>query len=165
MSDTFLKTLQSVVAGARQLDEFAGVLVGAAVEDALLCVARDFGHDYALLLKKYKRDVVRRHASSTVSEKTLCRGTTKSNSKCTKRAQVDGYCLAHAKMLAQEQTERRNASAYKASSKALPSITEATLAAVDKVMVGGLGVADAGKAASFLVSCPADYAQVARRGF
>ena len=162
MTDTFLKTLQSVVSGARQLDEFAGVLVGAAVEDALLCVARDYGHDYALLLKKYKRDVVRRHASSTVTEKTLCRGTTKTNAKCTKRAQIDGYCLAHAKQMAQEEASRRNATAYKASSKALPSGTETTLAAMDRVMVGGLGLTDVGRSKAFAVSCPKDYAAAAR---
>ncbi len=162
MTDTFLKTLQSVVAGARQLDEFAGVLVGTAVEDALLCVARDYGHDYALLLKKYKKDVVRRHASSTVTDKTLCRGTTKTNAKCTKRAQIQGYCLAHAKQLANDETERRNAAAYKASSKAMPSSTEATLAAMNKVMVVALGVVDAGRSKDFLVPCPDDYAHAAR---
>lgn len=162
MTDTFLKTLQSVVSGARQLDEFAGVLVGAAVEDALLCVARDYGHDYAQLLKKYKKDVVRRHASSTVTEKTLCRGTTKTNAKCTKRAQIDGYCLAHAKQLASDEAGRRNATAYKASSKALPSGTEATLAAMDKVMVEALGVVDAGRSKAFALPSAGDYAAATR---
>ena len=115
MSDTFIKTLHSVVAGARQVEEFASVLVGAAVEDALLCVARDYGHDYAALLKRYKVEVVSRHASGSLSEKTTCRGTTKGNKKCGKRAQIQGFCLQHASQMAEEATERRKLTAYRAS--------------------------------------------------
>jgi len=115
MADTFLKTLQSVVTGARQLEEFCGVLVSAAVEDALLCVARDYGHDYAVLLKRYKQDVVRRHAAGTIGEKTQCRGTTKGGKPCGRRAQLHGYCHPHAVQMAEEETKRRRVEAYKAS--------------------------------------------------
>lgn len=115
MTDTFLKTLQSVVAGSRQLEEFAGVLVSLAVEDALLCVARDYGHDYALLLKKYRDEVVRRHASGTLGQKTQCRGTTKGGKQCGKRAQLHGYCAQHAAQMAEEEAERRKVEAYRAS--------------------------------------------------
>lgn len=116
MADTFLKTLQSVVTGARQLEEFSNVLVSAAVEDALLCVARDYGHDYTLLLRRYKDEVVRRHAAGSLKEKTQCRGTTAKGAKpCLRRAQLHGYCMPHALQLAEEEAKRRKVEAYKAS--------------------------------------------------
>jgi len=115
MSDTFLKTLQSVVTGARQLEEFSGVLVTSAVEDALLCVARDYGHDYSALLKRYKDEVVRRHASGALTEKTQCRGTTKGGKQCTRRAQLHGYCQNHAAQMVKEEADRRKVEAYRAS--------------------------------------------------
>lgn len=114
MTDTFLKTLHSVVAGARQLEEFAGVLVSSAVEDALLCVARDYGHDYAALLKRYRDEVVRRHAAGTLSQRTQCRGTTKGGKQCGKRAQLQGYCAQHAAQLVADAAERRRVEAYRA---------------------------------------------------
>lgn len=112
MTDTFQRTLHSVVVGVRQLEEFAGVLVGDAVEDALLCVARDYGHDYALLLRKYRKDVVGRHASGAVTERTRCRGTTKGNKQCGKRAQIQGYCSTHAAEHAAESAKKRQVAAY-----------------------------------------------------
>lgn len=115
MSDTFLKTLHSVVAGARQLEEFSHVLVTSAVEDALLCVARDYGHDYSLLLKRYKEEVVRRHASGSLTEKTQCLGTTKGGKQCTRRALLHGYCQNHAAQMAKEAADRRKVEAYRAS--------------------------------------------------
>lgn len=115
MGDTFLKSLHTVITGVRQLEELSGVLVAAATEDALLCVARDYGHDYATLLKKYKEEVVRRHASGTVTDKSQCRGTTKGNKQCGKRAQLQGYCMAHAAQLVEEEAKRRKMEAYRAS--------------------------------------------------
>lgn len=138
MTDTFQKTLTSVLTGVRQLDEMAGVLVGAAVEDALLCVARDYGHDYGLLLKRYKTPVVRRHASSSVSEKTLCRGTTKHNKKCGKRAQIQGYCMLHASQMAAEEAERRKLVAYRTRVRGASHTT--TESALEHIIGKGLGV-------------------------
>lgn len=115
MADTFLKTLQSVVTGARQLEEFSNVLVSAAVEDTLLCVARDYGHDYSVLLRRYKDEVVRRHSAGTLTEKTQCRGTTKGGKPCGRRAQLQGYCQMHAAQMAEEEAKRRKVEAYKAS--------------------------------------------------
>lgn len=112
MTDTFQRTLNTVVMGVRQLEDFAGVLIGDAVEDALLCVARDYGHDYALLLKRYRKDVVGRHASGAVTERTRCRGTTKGNKQCGKRAQIQGYCSTHAAELAAESAKKRQVAAY-----------------------------------------------------
>lgn len=114
MADTFLKTLQSVVTGARQLEEFSRVLVSVAVEDALLCVARDYGHDYTSLVKRYKDTVVRRHASG-ISEKVVCRGTTKGGKACGKRAVLHGFCQQHAAQMAEEEAKRRKVEAYRAS--------------------------------------------------
>lgn len=117
MTDTFLKTLQTVVVGSRQLEEFAGVLVSSAVEDALLCVARDYGLDYAALLRRYREEVVRRHASGALGQKTQCRGTTKGGKQCGKRAQLHGYCAQHAAQMAAEEAERRKVEAYRASAR------------------------------------------------
>lgn len=113
MTDTFARTLQSVLSGARQLEEFSNVLVSAAVEDALLCVARDFGHDYKLLLGKYKDDVVTRHAACTLAGKTQCRGTNAHNKPCTQRAVIQGYCRKHAAVVAEEESKRRRVEAYR----------------------------------------------------
>lgn len=115
MTVTFLKTLQSVVTGARQLEEFSNVLVGAAVEDTLLCVARDYGHEYAALLKRYRDEVVSRHASGSLAEKATCQGTSKTGKPCGKRAVLHGYCQAHAAQVAEEEARRRRVEAYKAS--------------------------------------------------
>jgi hypothetical protein len=118
MTDTFLKTLQSVVSGARQLEDFAGTLVGVAVEDTLLCVARDYGHPYATLVKKYKDDVVTRHLPGTASAAATaacCRGTTKGGRACSKRAVLLGYCQTHAAQMAEEESKRRKVEAYRAS--------------------------------------------------
>lgn len=94
--DTFTKTLHTVLAGTRSLEEFAHVLVTSAVEDALLCVSRDYGYEYAVLLRKYRDDVVGRHTSRTLSEKTQCLGRTKGGKPCGKRAVLHGYCQQHA---------------------------------------------------------------------
>lgn len=118
MSDTFLKTLQSVVTGARQLEDFAGTLVGVAVEDALLCVARDYGHPYTTLVKKYKDDVVMRHLPGTATAASAgapCRGTTRGGRPCAKRAVLLGYCQAHAAQMAEEESKKRKVEAYRAS--------------------------------------------------
>lgn len=115
MTDTFSKTLHSVITGVRTLEDFAGVLVGCAVEDALLCVARDYGHDYSALLKKYKAAVVRRHSSGSLSDKTQCRGMTQGGKKCNKRAQLHGYCQSHAAQMAEEAAQKRKVEAYRAS--------------------------------------------------
>ena len=114
MEEGFLKTLQSVVVGARQLDQFCSVLVGSATEDALLCVARDYGHDYAALLRKYRDDVVRRHASGSLSALNTCRGTTKGGKKCGKRALMHGFCAQHAAEHAAAEQAKRDVQAYQA---------------------------------------------------
>lgn len=113
MGDVFLKTLQSVISGARSLEEFTHVLVSSAVEDTLLCVARDYGHDFSVMLKKYKDEVARRHAGGT-GERAACAGTTKGGKKCTKKAILHGYCQQHAVQAAEEAAKRRKVEAYAA---------------------------------------------------
>lgn len=105
--DTFTKTLHSVLTGVRGLEDFSRVLVTCAVEDTLLCVARDYGHDYGVLLKKYAEAVVRRHASCSLLQKTTCGGTTKNGKACGKRAVLHGYCQQHAVEAAQRQAKLR----------------------------------------------------------
>lgn len=115
MGDTFVRTLHSVVTGARTAEELSRVLVSAAVEDALLCVARDYGHDYSALLRRYRDPVVSRHASGQVGERTRCRATGKTGKPCGKTASLQGYCQAHAELVAEEAAKRRKVEAYKAS--------------------------------------------------
>jgi hypothetical protein len=115
MGDSFLRVLHSLVSGARQAEEFAQVLVGAAVEDALLCVARDYGHEYAGLLRRYKAELVQRHASGAVGDRTRCGGLTKGGKPCGKAAVLHGFCQRHAETVAEEASKRRRVEAYKAS--------------------------------------------------
>lgn len=105
--DTFTKTLHSVLAGTRTLEDFGRVLVSSAVEDALLCVARDYGHDYGVLLKRYKDDVVGRHASGSLNERTTCTATTRSGKPCGRRAVLHGCCQQHAVEEAQRRGKLR----------------------------------------------------------
>lgn len=114
MGDTLLKTLHSIITGVRATEDFCQVVVTSAVEDVLLCVARDYGHDYATLLKKYKNDVVRRHVSGTTSDVAACAGVTKTGKKCGKRAVLHGYCQRHAVEAAEEAAKRRKVQAYQA---------------------------------------------------
>lgn len=125
MTDTFQKTLHSILIGARTLEEFSTVVVSAAVEDTLLCVARDYGHDYVKLLKTYKKAVVARHASGAITDKTQCRGVTKGNKRCNKRAQIQGYCSTHAAEWAAEDAKRRKAEAYQSNARASKPTAEA----------------------------------------
>lgn len=115
MGDTFLRTLHSVVSGARQVEDFCHVLAGSVVEDTLLCVARDYGHDYRELVRKYRADVLRRHAGGTSVDAAKCRGASKAGKPCPKRAVLHGYCQQHAVNMAAEETKRRKVQAYAAS--------------------------------------------------
>lgn len=153
MSDTFLKTLQSVVVGARHAEEFCHVVVSSAVEDVLLCVARDFGHDYGGLLKKYKHDVVRRHASGlAVNSSGLCKGETKSGKACGRRAVLHGYCQKHGVQAAEEEAKRRKVQAYAAAVPARTSDKKLVellcgrfFVTSDKYRVGGAGGKNGGE--------------------
>lgn len=129
MGDTFLKTLQAVVAGARQLEEFCHVLVSSATEDVLLCVARDYGHDYKTLLTRYRDAVVARHVSGSVGERAACRGVTKAGRPCGKRAVLHGRCQQHALQMAEEEAKRRKVQAYAAVAAAAPTGDRARAAA------------------------------------
>ena len=44
----------------------------------------------------------------------------------------------------------------------MPSGTEATLLAMDRVMAGGLGMRDVGRSKAFAVPCPRTYEAAAR---
>lgn len=112
-----MKTLHSVVIGVRRVDQFATVVVASATEDVLLCVARDYGLEYAALLRKYRDDVVRRHASGTLSDLNMCQGTTKGGKRCGKRALMHGYCPVHADEHEAEERSKRDVRAYQAQAK------------------------------------------------
>ncbi len=116
-ADAFHRTLQSVLTGTRQLEDMCRVLVSSAVEDALLCVSRDYGHEYSALLARYKDDVVSRHISGSLTAQTTCRGHLKNGKACTKRALVGGYCHQHAVQMTEEATKKRKVEAYRASAR------------------------------------------------
>ena len=87
-------------------------------------------HDYAALLKRYRDDVVSRHASGTVTEKTQCRGTTaRGNKRCCNRAQIQGYCLIHAAQMASAASAQRKVKVYQGE-RAEPASLEAVLGRV-----------------------------------
>ena len=124
--DTFTKTLLSLQTGARQAEEVLRVVVKAAVEDALYCVASDFGHDYGKVLEKHLDNVIERHvASRLVQADAKCKGFKKNREPCTKRAQLHGYCRQHAEQQAEEAAKKRKILAYKNS--IAPRVGEATM--------------------------------------
>lgn len=106
MGDTFLRVLTSVVSGERQLEEFAIAMVGAAVEDALLCVSRDYGHDYTAMVARYKDVMVDRHATVGVGNST-CRARKPTGARCDKRALCRGYCRTHQDARENEESRRK----------------------------------------------------------
>jgi hypothetical protein len=112
MGDSFVRALAAVVQGTRQLEDFATTLLTSAVEDVLLCVARDYGHDYTVLVQKYRDSIVDRHASSGSSTAT-CAGKTTSGKSCSRKAVCKGYCRGHASQFEEEESKRRKTVAYR----------------------------------------------------
>jgi hypothetical protein len=112
MGDSFVRALAAVVQGTRQLEDFATTLLTSAVEDVLLCVARDYGHDYSVLVQKYRDSIVDRHASSGSSAAT-CAGKTTSGKSCSRKAVCRGYCRGHASQFEEEESKRRKTVAYR----------------------------------------------------
>jgi len=113
---SFSKTLESIVSGTRNLEEFAAALLSAAIDDVLLCVSRDYGHDFTTLVETYRDRVVARHSSSSASV-AVCAGTSASGKPCTKRAFVNGFCKTHATQKETEDLKRRKTMAYRHTSR------------------------------------------------
>ncbi|AAC96800.2 hypothetical protein PBCV1_A432R [Paramecium bursaria Chlorella virus 1] len=111
MEGSFLKTLSNVVNGAKAIEEFTGTIVGSAIEDVLLCVARDYGLNYTKLLEQYKDDILDKHALLG-SGKAKCKGLTSTNKPCGRRAVCKGYCRGHADQCSKNETNDRKAIAY-----------------------------------------------------
>ena len=111
MEGSFLKTLSNVVNGAKAIEEFTGTIVGSAIEDVLLCVARDYGLNYTKLLEQYKDDILDKHALLG-SGKAKCKGLTGTNKPCGRRAVCKGYCRGHADQCSKNETNDRKAIAY-----------------------------------------------------
>ena len=103
---SFAKTLESIVSGTRNLEDFAAALLSAAIDDVLLCVSRDYGHDFTTLVETYRDRVVARHSSSSASVKP-----------CTKRAFVNGFCKTHASQKEADDLKRRKTMAYRHTSR------------------------------------------------
>ena len=122
-----LRALSSVVQGISQIEDFAASLVGSAVEYVLLCVARDYGHDYAVMVAAYKESMLEKYASVGGSAVTgtgtagTCKGKTVSGKACGKRAVGNGYCKAHASQYDDEESKRRKTLAYKNVVKSSPT--------------------------------------------
>ncbi len=119
-----VRALNAVVAGAAQVQDFAGVVIAAAVEDVLLSVSRDHGLNYRDLVARYKSDVVTRHASMAGVAAGTCTATSRAGKQCTKRAQLGSYCASHAGQWTADESKRRCIEAYKAKvTKAAPKDT------------------------------------------
>ncbi|ABU44080.1 hypothetical protein PBCVNY2B_602R [Paramecium bursaria Chlorella virus NY2B] len=95
MEGGFTKTLSNVVNGVKALEDFTGIIIGAAIEDVLLCVARDYGLNYSKLVEQYKYDILDKHAL-VGSTKSKCKGFTSTDKPCGRRAVCRGYCRGHA---------------------------------------------------------------------
>lgn len=113
MGDSFVRALTAVVQGTKQLEDFATTLLTSAVEDVLLCIARDYGHDYSVLVQKYRDPIVDRHASSGASGTMICAGKTTSGKPCSKKAVCRGYCRGHSTQFEEEESKRRKTVAYR----------------------------------------------------
>ena len=107
MEDTFTRTLTAVVSGSRQLEEFASAIVSAAVEDAMLCVARDYGHNYSALIDRYRDALVIRHATSGIGKSTCAAPLRGGTTRCTRRAVCRGYCSLHSKLGVENEAKSR----------------------------------------------------------
>lgn len=111
MDSTFLSTLSQVVNGAKVLEEFTSVIVGGAIEDVLLRVARDHGLDYSKLVRDYKDDVLDKHALLATGN-VRCKGFTEKNKPCGRRAACKGYCRAHSSQGVERETKDRKGVSY-----------------------------------------------------
>ena len=112
MSDHFLRVLTAVVQGTRTLEDFASVLVSAAVEDTLLCVARDYGHEYSTMIEAYRDAITQRHTNASMASG-VCLGRNANGKPCGKKAVCRGYCRLHVTQGEEEDLKRRKTVAYK----------------------------------------------------
>ena len=110
-SSSFLTTLANVVNGAKALEDFTGAIVGAAIEDVLLCVARDYGLNYSKMVDEYKDAVLDKHTLAGTGN-AKCKGRTLANKPCGKRAVCRGYCRAHSSQQTDNEKNERRAVAY-----------------------------------------------------
>lgn len=108
-----LRAVKSVLTGVRQAEEVAAVLVGGAVDEVLLCVARDYGLNYSTLTKRYRAAIVRKHAGDADGAVPTCSGTNKDGSRCRQKGTLQGYCKAHINQLIQATAVRRHLEAYR----------------------------------------------------
>lgn len=108
-----VRALNAIVSGATQVQDFATVVIAAAVEDVLLQVSRDHGLNYKDLVARYKDGTVRRHASLAVVASGTCTAMSRAGKQCTKRAQLGTLCAAHAGQWNADESKRRCVEAYK----------------------------------------------------
>jgi hypothetical protein len=111
MDSSFLTTLSKVVNGAKAIEEFTSTIVGAAIEDVLLRVARDHGLDYSKLVDEYKDDVLDKHALLGTGN-VKCKGFTDKKQPCGRRAVCRGYCRGHSSQGAERETKDRKGVSY-----------------------------------------------------
>lgn len=117
MGDHFLRTLTAVVQGTKTLEEFSSVLVSAAIEDTLLCVARDYGHEYSTMVDAYRDAITQRHANAGMTTG-VCLGRNANGKPCGRKAICRGYCKIHVTQGEEEDLKRRKTVAYKNAVKA-----------------------------------------------
>ena len=95
MDSRFVIALTEAVNGVKKLEECAGIIVSAAVDDLLLRIARDYNLDFSKLVTDYKDDIVEAH-TVLATGKQACKGLTIKKNNCSRQAVAGGYCRAHA---------------------------------------------------------------------
>ena len=105
-----------MLSGAREANTIARALAVEAVHETLALVARDHPLDYTHLVDRYAKQVVDRCCAMAACETTgaQCTCTTRAGKPCSKRAAVDGACLAHLEARQERAEEQRRKQAYAA---------------------------------------------------
>ena len=94
MDSQFVTALIQAVNGVKKLEECAGIIVSAAIDDLLLRIAQDYNLDFSKLVSEYKDDIVEAH-TILATGKQMCKGRTAKNNPCSRQAVSGGYCRGH----------------------------------------------------------------------
>ena len=94
MDPSFVIALSEAVNAVRRLEDCAEIIVSTVVDDLLLRVSTEYHLDFTTLVKKYKADMLERHAVFA-TERQRCKGVTAAKKQCTRMAVSGGYCRSH----------------------------------------------------------------------
>ena len=110
MDSRFINALVDATNGVKKLEECAGIIVSAAVDDLLLRVAQDYNLDFSKLVSEYKDNIVEAH-TVLATGKQVCKGHTIKNKPCSRQAVSGGYCRGHMEQgIAKAELDKRGVS-------------------------------------------------------